>query len=72
MEKVFSLANKEKIVSYLKEKNVNVVWFKSGVWNEYKLIEVDKIYDNGYGIDLRFDNAKSSYYASTPCSSDMW
>ena len=72
MEKIFSLAKKETITNYLKDKNVNFVYFKSGVWNNYNLVEIDKIYSNGYGIDLRFDNAKSSYYASAPCSSDMW
>ena len=72
MEDIFVLAKKEKVIDYLKKKNVSFVWFKSGVWNKYELVEIDKIYSNGYGIDLRFDNVKSTYYASAPCSSDMW
>ena len=72
MKDIFVLAKKEEIIEYLKKKNVKFVWFKSGIWNKYKLIEINQIHDNGYGIDLVFDDNEKTYYTSAPCSSDMW
>lgn len=72
MERIFSLSKKETIINYLKEKKVNKVMFKCGVWNKSNLVEIDKIYDNGYGIDLSYDVENDTYYASTPARSDMW
>ena len=57
-------------------KSTKQVYFKSGVWNGYKLVDtqyaIDRIKNSGYGADVHFDERSEMYYVCCPCSSDMW
>lgn len=63
-----------KAIEALKKSGHRKVYYKSGVWNPYEYISVDKaikgIENSDFGADVR-TNGKD-FYVSCPCGSDMW
>lgn len=59
-----------------KIKDREEVFYKHGVWNEYKKVKtkdaIENIKKSGYGADIYYDDEKDEYYVSVPCDSDMW
>lgn len=73
MKQVCKLSYNEAIEAI---KNTKQVYFKSGVWNPYKLVDtqyaIERIKNSGYGADVHLNEKDGMYYVSCPCSSDMW
>lgn len=59
-----------------KIKDREEVFYKHGVWNEYKKVKtkdaIESIEKSGYGADIYYDDETDEYYVSIPCDSDMW
>lgn len=57
-------------------KDTIYVYFKSGVWNEYRLVSTNeairRINNSGYGADVDYNEKDGMYYVCCPCNSDMW
>lgn len=55
-------------------KDVSTVYYRRGVWNEYRLMKREQaqkaIMASGYGADVFLKDGM--YYVSVPCDSDMW
>jgi hypothetical protein len=52
------------------------VYFKSGVWNNYKLVDtqyaIGRIKKSKYGADIYLDEKTGMYHVCCPVGSDMW
>lgn len=56
-------------------KDTKEVHFKSGVWNNYEVVNteyvINRIKGSGYGADV-FVDENNEYYVQCPSASDMW
>jgi len=71
MRSLIKLGYKE-VVETIKDSKT--VYYKHGVWNKYKIVDVDVaikgIENSGYGADLYED--KGNYYVTVPSDGDMY
>lgn len=65
---------REDAIKIIKNTGLNKVYYRSGVWNSYELVDMEYaiqgITNSGYGADIYEEDGK--YYVSCPCDSDMW
>lgn len=56
--------------------NADKVYFKEGIWNQYKLVDREDaeyfIKNSEIGADVNVDEESGMYYVSCPYQSDMW
>ena len=73
MKTILGLTSKNNIKDKLN--NVNKVYFKSGVWNKYELVDIDygleQVENSSYGGDLRQDE-NNNFYICCPSYCDMF
>jgi len=75
-ERIFELDSGSRLCDYLDKHDVEKIYYRHGVWNDYKLIDYnrDELFNDirysAAGANLTIKN--SNYFVSIPAASDMW